>query len=292
MVGLTSGPLASLFVGHAAHGGADPAAALLDRLDIETRPAQPPVADPADDDAGHLEPRPVGMRPPPAPLAPLHIVGRRGAHDLRVEVRHAREHRRPVLAHLRVARERPVRMRRLLTVVALFEAVHEGVDVMGVHRRLQPLGDEPAHTPPSANFSARFATRTAPAQRALTCGYSVLSSPCGPCWRHGGATVPPPPPLGNTNLVMLSISVWGSVNALPGSIGVGIGAGAGGSGMPGIDGRRPPSGGAVGGSGAEEIVGSGRKQWRVSKESRPAASLSNPRGSMYGFVRLLPSRRG
>src|SRR3954468_16001760 len=80
-------PLPSLVAGHAAHGGADPAAALLDRLDIEPRPAQPPVADPADHDPGHLEPRPVGMRPAPAPLAPLHMAGRRRAHELRVEVR-------------------------------------------------------------------------------------------------------------------------------------------------------------------------------------------------------------
>ena len=62
--------------------------------------------------------------------------------------------------------------------------------------------------------------------------------------------------------------------------------------MPGIVGSSEPRSGAPGPTGAEEIVGSARPQWRVSKESSPEASLSKPRGSMYGFVRLVPSRRG
>src|SRR5215212_1350438 len=86
---------ASIVDGHPAHGRLDALAGHLDRLDIQPRPRQPTVTDATDDDACHVEPG-----SPPAPLAPLDVARRVGAHELGTEVLDALEDRRPVPAHL------------------------------------------------------------------------------------------------------------------------------------------------------------------------------------------------
>jgi catechol 2,3-dioxygenase-like lactoylglutathione lyase family enzyme len=81
------------------------------------------------------------VRALPAPLGPLDVADRVGADEVGVEVLRAREDRRPVLADLLAARERPVGMGGLLARVVVVEAGDECVDVVCVDGLGDFLGD-------------------------------------------------------------------------------------------------------------------------------------------------------